>query len=178
MNNIEAVKEILKDPKNWINHPFKMGDITCDDYRLDEDKAAHQIDALYQKPYQEGGSPMYLDKDGQWKMKPQPNDDLLLNDEEMREWIAKCIFHEVYPVRGTDYWGITGTIDDEGWRKFEKHCFYQADQILLHCNALIEARERERILKWVLDGVKRVGAGRESWIGLVDTLCKSLEVEG
>lgn len=43
MTDIEAVREILKDPKNWINHPFKMGDIMCDDYQLDEDKVANQI---------------------------------------------------------------------------------------------------------------------------------------
>ena len=46
--------------------------------------------------------------------------------------IAKHIFHEFHPVTDVfpDYWGITGTMDDESWRRLEKHCYYSANQIL------------------------------------------------
>lgn len=51
---------------------------------------------------------------------------------ELREKIAKHIFHEHHPVRDPfgDCWGITGTVDDESWRRLERHCFHSADQIL------------------------------------------------
>lgn len=59
---------------------------------------------------------------GKWQMAEQG----------LKEKIAKHIFHELHPITDIfqDYWGITGTMDDESWRRLERHCFYSADQIL------------------------------------------------
>lgn len=56
-----------------------------------------------------------------------------MTDAELKEKIAKYLFHEMNPVRPAggivhDYWGITNTLDDESWRRLERHCFYGADQ--------------------------------------------------
>lgn len=42
----EKIRDILRHPDNYANHPFKMGDITVDDYHLDVDKVLDQITAL------------------------------------------------------------------------------------------------------------------------------------
>ena len=63
-DKIEQVKAIINDPKNWVQHSYKVGDeeIAIDDWQVDSDKVAQQIDSLYQ-PTGEG---------------------LLLTDEEIR----------------------------------------------------------------------------------------------
>jgi len=88
-DNIEAVKEILD---GLVEDGWHIGDGVDDCAGEDKDaeeksihRLARQIDALYQE-----GSPMYLDKDGQWKMKAQP-DDLLLSDEEIHKLAEEVI---------------------------------------------------------------------------------------
>ena len=39
----EKIKDIHNNPQNYRNEPFKMGDITCDDYHLDIVKVIDQI---------------------------------------------------------------------------------------------------------------------------------------
>ena len=55
-----------------------------------------------------------------------------MTEKELHEKIAKLIFYEHHPITDTfrDYWGITGTMDDESWRRLERHCFYSAGNIL------------------------------------------------
>ena len=47
---------------------------------------------------------------------------------ELREKVAKHIFHMVHPITTTfpDYWGITGTMDDEAWRSIERQVSLKA----------------------------------------------------
>ena len=54
-------------------------------------------------------------------------------DKELREEIAKHIFHELHPVTDVfpDYWGTTDTMDDESWRRLERHCLHSADKIFI-----------------------------------------------
>jgi len=87
-DNIEAVAEWLYNyavklsgRPDWYDSWAECREEIKEDFRRD----ARQIDALYQE-----GSPMYLDKDGQWKMKAQP-DDLLLSDEEIHKLAEEVI---------------------------------------------------------------------------------------
>ena len=50
-----------------------------------------------------------------------------MNEQELKERIAEHIFHEVHPHAK---WGVTGTVDDNSWRRFESHCYQSADQII------------------------------------------------
>ncbi len=50
MGKEAEVKKILINPENYVNLPYKMGDITVDDYQLDRDKVANQICQLFQLP--------------------------------------------------------------------------------------------------------------------------------
>jgi hypothetical protein len=78
-----------------------------------------------------------------------------MNLKELREQIAKYIFHEVHPITDIfpDYWGITGTMDDESWRRFERHCFYSADKILALVQPAIDeaVKKATKIYKQVLE---------------------------
>jgi len=47
--------------------------------------------------------------------------------EKFIEDTAKIIFSATHDESA---WGITGTIDDGSWRRFEKICFRKADQVL------------------------------------------------
>jgi len=87
-DNIETVAEWLYNyavklsgRPDWYDSWAECREEIKEDFRRD----ARQIDALYQE-----GSPMYLDKDGQWKMKAQP-DDLLLSDEEIHKLAEEVI---------------------------------------------------------------------------------------
>ena len=43
----KKITDILNNPKNYVNEPFKMGDITCDDYHIDRIKVTDQILKLF-----------------------------------------------------------------------------------------------------------------------------------
>ena len=55
MDRKEQVKQILTNPDNWLQHSYRVGDedIAIDDYQLDTDKVADQINALYNQPIDE-----------------------------------------------------------------------------------------------------------------------------
>ena len=66
MSKVDEVKEKIRRfiKTTWVELFEDKPDVAYDETKLD--KCARQIDKLYQPE----GSPMFLDKDGQWKMKP------------------------------------------------------------------------------------------------------------
>ena len=43
----KKITDIFNNPQNYVNKPFKVGEITCDDYHLDRLKVTDQIVAFF-----------------------------------------------------------------------------------------------------------------------------------
>jgi len=126
------------------------------------DKLATQIDALYQKPIR---VPIGFDKEHikqRFRTKPasQP-DDLLLSDEELQK---------IYPPPGTEKYPEWDVCDGCPYPLMARKAQ------LAHCTPLIEARERERILRY-LKGLlgAHPNASLAATIDVIETEGKSLE---
>ena len=50
----------------------------------------------------------------------------------LRERVAKSIFYSHHPVSSgyPDFWNVTGTVDDQSWRRLEQKCYREADRFL------------------------------------------------
>jgi hypothetical protein len=127
MNSIEAVKEILEDVRRSASKLYPH--VFLEEY-------ARQIDALYQKPETTARQDMAHFQATQY----QPDDDLLLSDEERSEVIQ----------RDTTLWCPTkGEFLDEVGLVIAK-------AQLAHCKPMIEARSFKKGVKATMDwAVKR-----------------------
>ena len=68
-----------------------------------------------------------------------------MTEQGLIEEIARHIFHEIHPVTALfkDMWGVTGTMDDDSWRRLERHCYCSAELILLHIKEALPELAKE-----------------------------------